>query len=227
MEIENELQNFTVDLVSAHLSQAINLYNQSDNNKRMLCMNRYNCISSIIHSVSAVEACVSRIAYETFYNKKSIWYISKEKRDIPLNRMIDSWFSVQTLEKINLFLQIFSKTKLNASLESKFRELNNLRNWLVHGFCYETVYLLSPNGNDIFDLIDKEDSISWELKFKINKFNSIDEIDKTDAYKALKISLEILQKLSELNIVSIIINRENYPFITILTKEKNIEDYLI
>ncbi|APF25230.1 MULTISPECIES: hypothetical protein [Clostridium] len=226
MKRQNKLQTLTSDLISTHLSQAFNLYYQCSRNNTQFTK-RYYCISCIIHSVSAIEACISKIAYETFDNAKSSFYIPVEKRNISLSIIINTWFKMQTIDKINLFLQMFEKNRLDKILESKFKELDNLRNWLIHGPCYDTIYLLEPKGDNNFDLIDKKDSIHWECRYPNSKFNSLEDIDETDAYKALEISLEVLKQLSGLNIAVIGMLREK-PFqtFTIVTKNTSIE-YLL
>lgn len=213
MNVIDDLQTWTSDLISTHFAQAIELFCEAKNCKHFMTKNTYY-ISSIIHSVSAVEACASKIAYQVFEDKTSPYFLPRENRDIPLTRMLTSWFNVQTLEKINLFLSMFKNLTLDKSLESKFRELNSLRNWLVHGFCYDTTYLFKQITEEDLEIIDSEDSVDWKKKFPINKFNSIKEINEVDAYKALTIAFDILKVLSQsFNIVvAIDLERGQKPF---------------
>ena len=65
----------------------------------------------------------------------------------------------------------------------------------MHGFSYTSTLLLQPKGDNLFDLVDLEDSVNWSEKFPQTKFSDIDSVSPDDATVALRIVLEILRLL--------------------------------
>jgi hypothetical protein len=84
-----------------------------------------------------------------------------------------------------------------AKLENQLRELNTLRNWIVHGFSYKTTYLIEPETEGVYNVVDMEDSVDWQKKFPNTKFKPLDRLGVEDARLALTIVLEILRIMSD------------------------------
>ncbi|WP_139150295.1 hypothetical protein [Cellulophaga baltica] len=115
-------------------------------------------------------------------------------------------------------------------MKNKLKELNNLRNWLCHGFSYKTTLLLEPKEGEenTYNEIDSEDNIDWLKKFPNTKFSPIKELNSKDGEKALIIVLEILIILAEaLNQPFHIVSYygEN-PIHNTIYKDTNIEDII-
>ncbi len=73
------------------------------------------------------------------------------------------------------------------------RELNSLRNWLVHGFSYKKIFLLqSTSEDDTYDVVDIEESVNWAEKFPNTKFKPLEDLNSEDADLALRIVFEAL-----------------------------------
>src|SRR4029079_17691164 len=105
--------------------------------------------------------------FELFFNEDSPRYVRPEQRDFLLKKSIRSWDTTPFIEKTAFVLFHASKGELPSKLENQLRELNNLRNWLVHGFSYKTTYLLDPKPNETgdYEVVDIEESIDWSKKF--------------------------------------------------------------
>ena len=91
------LREFTISLVDDHLAIAMYfLFESQKYCKRASHLWRYYhrySMSSILHSFMAFESALNLIGYELFVDSSSSIYIPPEKRDIPLNLMIDRWWS--------------------------------------------------------------------------------------------------------------------------------------
>lgn len=192
--IDDCLHTFTISLYADHLGLAAEaLYRIKDSDRRSK-----NAISSIMHSYCGLESAVNYIGYQLFFDSESEKYIKEEDRDLPLRRMINNWNSnLSCLEKIEYVLSIY-KIILSPKLKNELLELNNLRNWLTHGFSYKQTLLLEPKNDEknTFNLIDKEDSIDWIKKFPNTKFNPLDSLERDDAKKAFRIIMETLVIIS-------------------------------
>jgi hypothetical protein len=96
-------------------------------------------------------------------------------------------------------------------LLADLRELNNLRNWIVHGFVYKTTVLVEKNSEGQYDEVDVENEIDWLKHFPRNRFNSLDRIDERDARKALLISFRALTWLQRADHSALIIHSYTKP----------------
>lgn len=194
--IQDNLLTITNDLTSTHLELAFEkLYELREPGNKSK-----GAVSVILHSYFGLESTVNFIGYEMFFNKESQHYIKENERDMPLKKMLKSWNStLQCIEKLE-FITSYYKGEITMNLKNRLIELNNLRNWLSHGFSYKTTSLLQPQEGkeNTYDVIDSEDEIDWNKKFPNCKFNSIVHLDINDAEKAIRIVLEILVYVSGL-----------------------------
>lgn len=201
MKLDGELVTHTVSMSLVHLSQAIDMYLQardeasSRNKPYRWIQSRYNSISSIIHSYSAMESIVSETGHQVFFEEDSYLYVSVEKRSFALRKVLSNWKYASCLDKLNIIIEQASNALLPPKLSAELNEFNNLRNWLVHGFVYKSTLLLEKeNGEeDTFTLVDREDSVDWSSKFPNTKFSALDELNENDAKKALVISLSVIK----------------------------------
>ena len=136
--------------------------------------------------------------------------------------MLKSWnASIQCVEKIDFLLSMHSFA-IEGKLRQQLLELNNLRNWIAHGFPYKTVWLIEPDKQDktTGTVLDYEDSVDWAKKFPATKFSSLNELNKKDAEIATRIVLEVLIKLATVHkqpfsILTTYNNKINYQTIFI------------
>jgi hypothetical protein len=192
---KDNLATITNDLSSVHLSLAVDALYES----RVKKPYNKHAISAILHGYCALESAINFLGYEMFFNEDSNRFVSLKERDLPLRKMIKAWnSSLPCLDKIEYILSVY-KAELPTDLKNKLFELNNLRNWLAHGFLYKTTFLLEPNseGEHSYNVIDSEDDIDWKSKFQNTKFNSIAHIDSSDAEKAIRIILQIMLIISK------------------------------
>lgn len=197
------LQEFPVSLRYTHISQAIDLYLIADGNAPILSCNKeiyppswivraHMSVSSIIHSFCAVESAVNAIAYQIFRDDKHPHYISPIDRSFVLRKIISNWKAMQCIDKFCVLLECTKQTEPPQDLLADLRELNNLRNWIVHGFVYKSTILLEKNTDGTYDEVDVENEIDWRKHFPRNTFQPLDRIDSSDARKALLIALRAL-----------------------------------
>ena len=211
MNLEDNIVTITLSLTSDHLSLAIEALHRA----KTLDQRRRDAISAIIHSFCGLESAVNFIGYEMFDNKDSQKYIEKDKRNLPLDRFIKSWnASLPFMDKLNYLFSI-KKESIPAKLQNELRELNNLRNWLSHGFSYQNTLLIELDKTDKSKgtVIDSEYNIDWKKKFPNTKFKSLDNLDEVDAEKSLRIVLDMLQRLS-------VISEQPFNLITYFNKPK-------
>ena len=201
MIIDGEIHVHTVNLCWTHLGHALDLLRtarsvrkDATNPQARELSHRYS-ISSIIHSFAALESAINYFGYEMFFHDGSARYISPEQRSFLLRRFVQSWNNTPCIEKLIYLVTESGKTPISDKLQQQSRELNTLRNWLMHGFSYTSTLLLQPKGDNLFDLVDLEDSVNWSEKFPQTKFSDIDSVSPDDATVALRIVLEILRLL--------------------------------
>ena len=200
-----DLQTTTISLETMHLGYSVDLMRKSkalskEKNSGWSLMRMTRCAtSSILHGFCALESSVNFIGYEMFFYKKSNRFIPVDKRDYLLNKFLKTWDKSNALEKLEFILS-HSNTPLPAKLHNELRELNNLRNWIAHGFVYQTTFLLDPNNDEheqSYIVVDKEDDVDWKKKFPNTKFNALAELNYDDAQIALTIVLQVLKIFSE------------------------------
>jgi hypothetical protein len=186
-----------------HLSHSIDLmrlaksYSDKSQNKSNADLAKRLILSSIIHAFAGLESFVNLLGYELFSNSDSPIFIPVEQRDFFLNKMAKSWDTVSCLDKISFILSHSAKCALPAKLENQLRELNNLRNWLVHGFTYKQTFLLEPSSDVGYKIVDTQDSVDWAKKFPNTKFKAWGELGTEDAHLALTIVFGALKVLSD------------------------------
>jgi len=156
--------NHNVDL---HLTQALDCINHSIK-KSQIWAGRYNAISSILHSYFAIESAVNFLTEKIIFSKNSPTYLKDIENSIPLKRFYNSWYKiVECTDKIKFLLYESQRLTLNANLENRIRELNALRNFIVHGNCFRTTYLMEDHFDDSYSIHDQEDDIDWKKNFLI------------------------------------------------------------
>lgn len=194
------MHTITASLDRTHLSHAIDLmrlaktYCNKSQSKRDL--GKRFVLSSIIHAFSGLESVVNFLGFELFSNEDSSRFIPVKQRDFLLNKLVKTWDRTPCIDKVSFVLSHTSKTMLPAKLQNQLRELNNLRNWLVHGFTYKTTLLLEPNEDGTFKVIDTEDTLDWVKKFPNTKFKPLDQLGVEDAVLALTIVFEVLKVIA-------------------------------
>jgi hypothetical protein len=192
-----------VSLGYAHISQAIDLYLIAEGNAPILgwdkdryppdwIVRKNMSLSCIIHSFCAVESAVNTIAYNIFRNQNHPHYLAPDDRSFLLKKCVSNWKSLQCIDKYCVLLECAKKKEIPQELLADLRELNNLRNWIVHGFVYKSTILLEKNAEGNYDEIDVENEIDWLKHFPRNRFHPLDRIDSLDARKALLIALRAL-----------------------------------
>lgn len=194
MKINDGLQIVTQNLSSTHLGLALEYLYESRERKQW----NKKSISSIIHGFIGLESFVNFLGHELFFNGDSHLFLNIEKKDIPLKKLLNSWNSnLQLTEKVEYLLSL-KGSNLPDNLKFQLIELNNLRNWLIHGFSYKSTYLVQPDPNtpNSGSVLDIEDNVDWKKKFPHTKFQSLTFLDSTDAQVALKIVLEIVKRLT-------------------------------
>ena len=99
-------------------------------------------MSCIIHAFSSLESALSRLSYEMFSDVESRRYVPEEQRGFALHKLLATWARMSVIDKFDILLERGSGERPSAKLLARLRELNNLRNWLVHGFPYKRTLLL-------------------------------------------------------------------------------------
>ena len=206
----DELETITQSVVPDHLGQAFDLLRESkeveraDSDSLSKLKERRIAISCIIHSFCVLDSVVNYFGDELFFDLDSQRFVKETERDMPFKKLLKSWNKMSCLDKLQLVLYYSDSRELQANLAARLRELNILRNWLVHGFTYKTTFLLesSPEkGEGTFTVVDYEESIDWRKKFPNTKFNSLGGLYFEDARKALTIVLEALELLSDIFLI--------------------------
>jgi hypothetical protein len=194
-----ELYERTNNLALTQIGQAVDMFlasrdyaNSTEPPYSWVLAHRY-AVSSIIHAFIALESFVNELGYEIFSNPDSPKYISESSRNLALRRFAASWGkALPVVDKFEFLISEKSLT-IEARLLNQLRELNNLRNYLVHGFSFKTMVLLQANDDNTYTEVDREDSIDWKKSFPNTKFNAIDRLSYRDALVALEIVLACLQ----------------------------------
>ena len=204
MELPEEgLYTYTQTLTASHLESALsnliearNLSRQGDD-KFLLIKVRHKVVSCIIHGYCALEAALNRAGHQMFNDTENRNYISLDLRSVELDLLIKSWpRSLPPVDKLRFIISHFAKGPI-PRLENELRELGNLRNWLVHGYIYQTTLLLSQEDQTNFDILDREDSVDWAKVFPNTKFQAIDRLEYADGITAIRVVFESLRLLAE------------------------------
>lgn len=166
-------------------------------------------VSSIVHSYIGFESFVNYIGSQLFIDTESPKFIPKQDRSLPLRRLIAAWErTVSIAEKFD-YLVSMKEVTVDAILVNELREVNRLRNMIVHGACFETTLLLESKPTteepNVHLLVDREDSIDWKESFPNTKFKSLDRLDYEDASTVLRIIIQALRTLCKAHIEGMVI----------------------
>ena len=203
MAFTDELHIITASMDRTHLSHAIDLmrlarrYCNKSQSKRKRNLGKRFVLSSIIHAFSGLESVINLLGFELFSNEDSSRFIPVDQRDFLLTKFIKTWDWAPCIDKVSFVLSHSSKTTLPPKLQNQLRELNTLRNWLVHGFSYKTTLLIEPNENGTFNVVDTEHSFDWVNKFANTKFKPLAQLGIEDAVLALTIVFEVLKIIAD------------------------------
>lgn len=201
--MDDSLVEFKNDLVATHLSQAIfcmskaSYYHHSVQNKQFI-------ISCIIHFNCAIESLVNLIGDDLLFDSTSKISIPNKSKDLPLKKFISAWGKSLSLEeKINFLCEKLCLKDINERLINEIKELNKLRNLVVHGKIYKTLYLQQNNHDDSYSILDVEHDIDSKKLFPNSKLNIPSELSINDCKIALRICLKSLLALSKVNNIMI------------------------
>lgn len=191
----------TISLCAAHLSQAIDCLLRARKMDVYRFVESRLSISSIVHAFLGLESMINLIGDKLLFDHNSKIYIPDSERDYALKKLISSWAKTSCIEKLIFLLSITKKRPIPEKLLAQLRELNTLRNWIVHGFPYKETTLRErrkhhrtrrPIG---WNIIDREHDIDWKKKFPNTKFGPLHELEPKDAKLGLKIILEVIKHL--------------------------------
>ena len=152
--------------------------------------------SCIVHSVSALDSLVNGIGFDYFFNKDTDHFIPDKSRGFSLKRMIKAWDNLSLLERLMVVAEVTDIDSLQPKIENEIRELNDLRNWIIHGkpFILMTLREYYRDEENYFraDVHDWEESVDWKKKYPNTKFKSPSRLDRHDAKNALRISVKAI-----------------------------------
>lgn len=222
MDADYTLLEYPISLTYTHFSQALDLYLICDATAATMNWDRNTyprdwivrqnmSLSSVIHSFCAVEATVNTISYKIFRTTDHPRYVEPSQRTFLLNKSISNWKTVQCIDKFCLLFDCAKCPAPPQDLLTDLRELNNLRNWIVHGFVYGTTALLEKNSRGTYDEVDTDDELDWSRHFPKNKFNRLDRLCKLDARKALLIALRACALMQPIDHPMFIISSHIFP----------------
>lgn len=188
----DELLHTTMTIGPDHLGHAIELLYMSKREPEKRVVPRLST-SSIIHSFAGMEASINSLAYNMFSNTQSTLYMPTGERDYLIEKQIRSWDTTGIIDKILFILSRF-KSELPPNLQARIREINTLRNWILHGLCYGRTYLINQEerSEGVYEVVDFEDHINWQGKFPHMKFSNLLEMKPSDAENCLRTILEAL-----------------------------------
>ena len=192
-----ELQQFTLSLVSDHLSLATHLLSESHKFAGApwhWMQSHRQAVSSILHSFLALESAINLIGHKLFFDPSSPDYIPPAKRDIPLKLMVDRWWTALSWHiKLKYILSI-NNCPLDPKLEQELLECARMRNLIAHGNPYKQTILFEMHflGPTVADREIHFDSD----KFSHTKMKSPTFVDHEDAYTVNKVILDALKVLA-------------------------------
>jgi hypothetical protein len=159
-------------------------------------------ISAIIHGFSSLEAVLNFMAYRVFMLDDAAEFIPLANRDFFVQSMIKRWDNLKVTEKCNTILSVLDHSLLPNGVHSRLSEVNNLRNWIVHGTCYHSTLLVEPSSEPyvLYEVVDEEPGESWKRwnqKFPLCRFSQPLALNVSDARTALRVIIEVLLILSK------------------------------
>lgn len=200
-----DIRDDVLTLYADHLGQAIDQFYLSistDSNTDSSIYSHRCAVSSIIHGYSALESVLNFIAYRTFSLESSCEFIPKEQRTVTANLCNRSWNDLGVIEKCNKIIETYGGIALQENLTAQLKELNILRNWIVHGNCCHSTILTTPSPEDniVYTIIDEEPGkklSELRKKFPLCHFNDPLAICYTDTRTALTVIIQALYCLAK------------------------------
>jgi hypothetical protein len=198
----------TNTLFEQYLGQAIDEYKIAKSQTRDRAHNKQielrHSNSCIIYCTSALDSLVNYLRFEMFLNDESDDFILGQERSFALQKILDLWeYRLTVLDKLDLILEQSKSKPLEKNLRQKLKELNNLRNWIVHGKPYFVTYREETTWEGlrfISNIYDVREQFGEDEKFNKTKFNSPTSLNIKDAKTALFMVLEtILHVISQRN----------------------------
>jgi hypothetical protein len=184
-------------LTAAHVEDAIDYVRAAseaakDDSSFRYLVARLRALSAIMHAYAAIEAAVNDEGHLLLFDTRSSKYIPAQARTLGIDLIARSWHRAMSLPDKVRFIAEHGNFSLPPRLETELRELGTLRNYVAHGVVFESTLLVSPAGDGIYNVHDRDDSIPWSAKFPNLKFHSLDRLDHEDAIAALRVAVEIL-----------------------------------
>ena len=203
-----EIRTDVRTLYADHLGHAIDLLHESLANRDSepgspnALHSRRCAMSVMIHGFSSLESVLNFMAYRMFTLDDAAEFIPLTKRDFFVQSMIKRWDNLKVTEKCNAILSVSGASLLPNGVHSKLSEMNNLRNWIVHGTCYHSTLLVAPSSEPhvLYEVVDEEPGESWKRwnqKFPQCRFNQPLALNVSDAQTALRVIIEVLLILSK------------------------------
>jgi hypothetical protein len=203
-----EIRTDVRSLYAEHLGHALDLLHESlaDEDTHpgsAKALHSQRCaISAIIHGYSSLEAVLNFMANRMFTLENAPEFIRMSMRDFFVQSMIKRWVNLKVTEKCNTILSVSGASLLPNGVHSKLSEVNNLRNWIVHGTSYHSTLLVAPSSEPhvLYEVVDEEPGESWRRwnqKFPLCRFNQPLALNVSDAQTALRVIVEVLLILSK------------------------------
>ena len=203
-----EIRTDVRSLYADHLGHALDLLHESlaDGDPQLgsaKALHSQRCaISAIMHGFSSLEAVLNFMAYRMFTLDDAAEFIPLTKRNFFVQSIIKRWTNLKITEKCNTILSVSGPSLLPNGVHSKLSEVNNLRNWIVHGTCYHSTLLVAPSSEShvLYEVVDEEPGESWmrwSQKFPLCRFNQPLALNVSDAQTAIRVIVEVLLILSK------------------------------
>ena len=203
-----EIRTDVRTLYADHLGHALDLLHESHADAEahlghVKALHSKRCaISAIIHGFSSLEAVLNFMAYRMFTLDDVAEFIPMEKRGFFVQSMIKRWGNLRITEKCNAILSVSGASLLPNEVHSKLSEVNNFRNWIIHGTCYHSTLLVAPSSEPqvLYEVVDEEPGENWKgwnKKFPLCRFSQPLAINVSDAQTALRVIIQALLILSK------------------------------
>ena len=90
-------------------------------------------------------------------------FIPVTKEDFFVQSVIKRRRNLHVAEKCNTILSVSDAHLLPNDVHRRLSEVNNLRNWIVHGTCYHSTLLVVPSSEPhvLYEVVDEEPGKSW------------------------------------------------------------------
>jgi hypothetical protein len=223
-----ELQEFTVSLVSDHLSLAMDLLSESHKYARASwhwMQSHRQAMSSIMHSFFALESAINVVGHRLFFDPTSPDYIPPEKWDIPLRLMIDRWWTGLSWHTKFKYILSINSCSLDSTFEQELLECARMRNLIAHGNPYKQTILFEI---DFLGPTVADREVHFDFKqFSHTKMKSPAFVDHEDAYTVNKIILEALKILATQTGKRFVVNTMNKnQFLALIGDDFDVNGFL-